>query len=245
MPGVEAVFTADDLAIRAMPPSGNVESDAVGTLDDAFGREVLARDVVRFVGEPLALVVAEFARRRARTPPRPSCPTWNRCRPSPTSKRRSPTTRPCCGPTAAPTSRRCVRGAVGRRRAGWLRRDRARPVREPAPRPRADGTQRDRRRSPTATVGSRCGSRRRCRSTCATTWPNCSRCRRSRCARSRPDVGGGFGAKLQIYPEYQAVAVAAATARPADPLGGDPVGIDAGAHARAGAGAAGRDRRQA
>ena len=25
-----------------------------------------------------------------------------------------------------------------------------------------------------------------------------------------PDVGGGFGAKLQVYPEYQAVAVAAA-----------------------------------
>ncbi|HEY5860348.1 MAG TPA: xanthine dehydrogenase family protein molybdopterin-binding subunit, partial [Actinomycetota bacterium] len=58
MPGVEAVFTADDLAIGPMPSSGNVESDEGGSIDDAFGREVLARDVVRFVGEPLALVVA-------------------------------------------------------------------------------------------------------------------------------------------------------------------------------------------
>ena len=58
MPGVEAVFTADDLAIAAMPSSGNVESDEGGSIDDAFGREVLAREVVRFVGEPLALVVA-------------------------------------------------------------------------------------------------------------------------------------------------------------------------------------------
>ena len=58
MPGVLAVYTADDLAIRAMPPSGNVEG-ASGTLEGPFGREVLARDVVRFVGEPLALVVAE------------------------------------------------------------------------------------------------------------------------------------------------------------------------------------------
>ena len=58
MPGVVAVYTADDLAIRAMPPSGNVEG-ASGTLEGPFGREVIARDVVRFVGEPLALVVAE------------------------------------------------------------------------------------------------------------------------------------------------------------------------------------------
>ena len=58
MPGVVAVYTADDLAIRAMPPSGNVEG-ASGTLEGPFGREVIAREVVRFVGEPLALVVAE------------------------------------------------------------------------------------------------------------------------------------------------------------------------------------------
>ncbi len=58
MPGVVAVFTADDLAIPTMPPSGNVESEQDGSLDLAYGREVIARNLVRFVGEPLALVVA-------------------------------------------------------------------------------------------------------------------------------------------------------------------------------------------
>jgi aerobic carbon-monoxide dehydrogenase large subunit len=58
MPGVVAVYTADDLAIPPLPPSGNVEGGG-GTLDGPFGREVLARDVVRFAGEPLAVIVAE------------------------------------------------------------------------------------------------------------------------------------------------------------------------------------------
>ncbi|HVF08809.1 MAG TPA: xanthine dehydrogenase family protein molybdopterin-binding subunit, partial [Actinomycetota bacterium] len=57
MPGVAGVFTATDLDLPRMPPSGNVEG-ATGTLEGPFGREVLARDVVRFVGEPIALVVA-------------------------------------------------------------------------------------------------------------------------------------------------------------------------------------------
>jgi carbon-monoxide dehydrogenase large subunit len=59
VPGVVAVFTADDLAIPMMPASGNVESDQGVVLDATFGREVIARDVVRFVGEPLAVIVAE------------------------------------------------------------------------------------------------------------------------------------------------------------------------------------------
>ncbi len=59
MPGVHAVFVADDLALAPLPPSGNVESTVHGTIDDLFRREVLARDVVRYVGEPLALVVAD------------------------------------------------------------------------------------------------------------------------------------------------------------------------------------------
>jgi carbon-monoxide dehydrogenase large subunit len=51
MPGVAAVLTADDLAIAPRPMPGHVS--------DAFARPVLARDVVRFVGEPLAVVLAE------------------------------------------------------------------------------------------------------------------------------------------------------------------------------------------
>jgi aerobic carbon-monoxide dehydrogenase large subunit len=60
MPGVVAVFTAADLGLARMPPSGNVEG-ATGTLEGPFGRDVLAADTVRFVGEPLAMVVAETA----------------------------------------------------------------------------------------------------------------------------------------------------------------------------------------
>ena len=51
MPGVAAVYVAGDLDIAPQPPAGNV--------DPSFTREVLARDVVRFVGEPIAVVVAE------------------------------------------------------------------------------------------------------------------------------------------------------------------------------------------
>jgi carbon-monoxide dehydrogenase large subunit len=58
MPGVAAVFTADDLAIPAQPPAGVVEApgDALG---QPFDREVLARDRLRYVGEPYAVVIAE------------------------------------------------------------------------------------------------------------------------------------------------------------------------------------------
>jgi aerobic carbon-monoxide dehydrogenase large subunit len=51
MPGVVALYTARDLALAAQPPSGNVPP--------AFARPVLADDVVRFVGEPIAVVIAE------------------------------------------------------------------------------------------------------------------------------------------------------------------------------------------
>ncbi len=51
MPGVRAVLGADDLNLAPRPPAGNVEGP--------FERPVLARDVVRFVGEPLAVVLAD------------------------------------------------------------------------------------------------------------------------------------------------------------------------------------------
>jgi aerobic carbon-monoxide dehydrogenase large subunit len=57
LPGVVAAYTADDLGIPPHPPSGNVEG-AQGTVT-GFMRDVLARDVVRYVGEPFAAVVAE------------------------------------------------------------------------------------------------------------------------------------------------------------------------------------------
>jgi carbon-monoxide dehydrogenase large subunit len=57
-PGVVAVLTAEDIDLPPLSPSGNVEG-ATGTIEGLFGREVLARDVVRFAGEPVAVVVAE------------------------------------------------------------------------------------------------------------------------------------------------------------------------------------------
>ena len=50
MPGVVAVLTASDLDLAPTPPAGNV--------DGPFQRPVLARDVVRYAGEPLAVVLA-------------------------------------------------------------------------------------------------------------------------------------------------------------------------------------------
>ena len=52
MPGVVAVLRAADFDLAAQPPSGNVP-------EEVFARPLLASDVVRFVGEPVAMVVAE------------------------------------------------------------------------------------------------------------------------------------------------------------------------------------------
>lgn len=51
MPGVVAVLTASELSLAPMPPAGNVEGP--------FHRPVPASDVVRYVGEPVAVVVAD------------------------------------------------------------------------------------------------------------------------------------------------------------------------------------------
>jgi carbon-monoxide dehydrogenase large subunit len=58
MPGVVGVFTADDLAIPAQPPAGVVEAPG-DALAQPFDREVLARDRLRYVGEPFAVVIAD------------------------------------------------------------------------------------------------------------------------------------------------------------------------------------------
>lgn len=50
MPGVSTVLTASDVDLPPQPASGNVSG--------SFPRPLLARDRVRFVGEPLALIVA-------------------------------------------------------------------------------------------------------------------------------------------------------------------------------------------
>ena len=60
-PGVAGVYVATDLDLAPLPPSGTVEGDAEGTIEGLFSREPLARDVVRFVGEIVAVVVADTA----------------------------------------------------------------------------------------------------------------------------------------------------------------------------------------
>jgi carbon-monoxide dehydrogenase large subunit len=58
-PGVVGAYVASDLDLAPLPPSGTVEGDPDGELEGLFSREPLARDVVRFVGEIVAVVVAE------------------------------------------------------------------------------------------------------------------------------------------------------------------------------------------
>ncbi len=57
--GVAGVYVASDLGLAPLPPSGTVEGDFEGTLEGLFSREPIGHDVVRFVGEIVAVVVAE------------------------------------------------------------------------------------------------------------------------------------------------------------------------------------------
>src|SRR5215210_8880103 len=59
--GVAGVYAATDLNLAPLPASGTVEGDVDGVVEGLFSREPLARDVVRFVGEIVAVDVAEPA----------------------------------------------------------------------------------------------------------------------------------------------------------------------------------------
>ena len=82
MPGVLGVWTGADLdaagfgPLKTMIPVPNRD----GTPMKTPTRHSLATDKVRFVGDPVAFVVAE-TRRRPRTRPRRSRSTSSRCRP--------------------------------------------------------------------------------------------------------------------------------------------------------------------
>ena len=54
MPGVVAIFTAESLGLQALPPS-------MGMLNQEMLRTWLASDRVRYVGEPVALIISETA----------------------------------------------------------------------------------------------------------------------------------------------------------------------------------------
>ena len=85
MPGVVAVFTAADLGVA--PHHGFV------TVHPDFARPPLADGVVRFVGEAIAIVVAETVRRRRRRRRRGVGRLRAAAGRSSTPRRRSPTAR--------------------------------------------------------------------------------------------------------------------------------------------------------
>ena len=95
LPGTQ-VFTASDVGL------GSFQPPPFPGLDQGMGRPFLARDVVRFVGDIVAVVVTEGAR-KASTPRSSSSSTTTRCRSSSTPSRLSPVIR-CSSPTRAPTS---------------------------------------------------------------------------------------------------------------------------------------------
>ena len=53
-PGVRAIFTASDLDVGDMPP-------VLPRFDPAFSARLLARERVRYVGEPVAVIAADSA----------------------------------------------------------------------------------------------------------------------------------------------------------------------------------------
>ena len=205
----------------------------------------LARDRVRFVGEPVAVVVADDAcaggrRGRARRSSRAS-----RCRSSSTRSRRSSPARRCCSPSSGRTRRpgrpRRARGA------GWEAAEvvvRARfDNHRIAPVPMEpngcvvvpDGAE--------TGVGRRCGrARSRC-SACDARSRACSVSTRTQVVVRAPAVGGGFGAKGGVYVEQLVVAALAQSARPGSRVGRDPPREPAQHDARSRSGARRRDRR--
>src|SRR5215210_5587140 len=58
VPGVVAIFTADDLDLPSQLAAGSVEVPGED-LGRPFDRPILLRDRARYVGEPIAIVIAE------------------------------------------------------------------------------------------------------------------------------------------------------------------------------------------
>ncbi|HEX6399043.1 MAG TPA: xanthine dehydrogenase family protein molybdopterin-binding subunit [Actinomycetota bacterium] len=59
VPGVVDACAAGDLALAPLPPSGNVEGATGEALEGLFSRPPIADEVVRFAGEIVAVIVAE------------------------------------------------------------------------------------------------------------------------------------------------------------------------------------------
>ena len=191
MPGVAAVFIADDLRIAPQKSSGNVEG-STGTLDEPFPREVLARDVVRYVGEPVAVVIADSLA-HGQDAAELIWPEVDALDAVTDVEAAAADGAPILFPVHGTNVATRVRAALGRRRAGGRGRRRLalascssgwRPC--PWRRTRSRWCRR-------VTAGTRSGARRRCRSTCGAIWPSCSRSTRSGCASWRRTSAAGSG----------------------------------------------------
>ena len=194
MPGVLGVFTADDLGLTDVPALA---------VHAAVRRPLLARETVRYVGEPIAVVADRTrgpGRGRGRGRDRRLRPAARRRRHRGGGHR----TGRCCTPTSAPTSATTARsGASPRRLRRFLRRLRGR-------RPPAGLNQRV-AAAPmeVRSAAAAWGPDGRLHQWVSTQHPQ-ARARHARgstSARARacrvvaPDVGGGFGAKIGNYPE--------------------------------------------
>ena len=199
MPGVAAVLLAGDLGLSPQPPSDEVEGP--------FGRPVLAADVVRFVGEPVALVLAETsaqAQDAAETVTVDLDPLQVVIEPQAAADQRAPLLFPEAGSNIAAVSEvRWEEDVLAEAHVVvrlCVRHQRLAPVpMEPNAllvEPGEDGS--------------------------LTVWVSTQvpfdvrdevaerlRLEREAVRVVAPDVGGGFGAKLQIYPEYLACVAAA------------------------------------
>ena len=177
-------------------------------------------DRVRFVGEPVAVVLTERPEARRSTPPSRSGSTTSRCRSSSIRRQADGERRRVLFPTPARTWRSSF--AFGRTDDDFF-----------------DGcevvvTQRviNQRRRRRAARGARCRRRVGRRRPTALLAVDAARARSPRRDRRgatasmpstvhviAPDVGGGFGAKIGVYPEEMLLAVAGAS-RSAGPCGG-------------------------
>ena len=215
MPGVLAVLTGQDLIDAGLGdmPSGMAFKMRDGADMPKPTQPILTTDKVRFVGDPVAVVVAETAAAGQGRAPKQCSSISTRCRPSPTPP---PPPRP---------ARRCVHDATPGNvildfhhgDAAAVAAAFAKAAHVTAP----ENPQQPRRRLPDgAALGAsasttrrpsagRCASARRACSTCASSLTGPLKAPVEKIRVLTGNVGGSFGMKSSCYPEYPAILHAA------------------------------------
>ena len=228
------------------PPPTSACSRSPSPFNPAVARTLLASDRVRYVGEPIAAVVAETRAAGRRRRRRRDRRLRRRSTSTSTRRRRSPATTllyDAAGSNVVFDSTALgMPDLTGDEFFADCEVTVVRHVRQPARRPVPAGGARlgggvDRR--PAAPVGvdaARPGHQGRRSSPATASTPTQVRV-------ITPDVGGGFGAKIGTYPEEIVLGPIAKRARAPGALAGDAQRVDDGARPRPGAGPARHDRR--